>query len=275
MSLILDALRKSEQERQAQQENQQQTSLALAARTEPAAQSRPIFTYLLIIIFTCLITLALTYQFLLKTNTNGGNGADEQQLNVSSHEPAKHTEEKIFTLHQPARHTAINPPQKTSSKPITLVTPLLPTRAAAPEVRQTAPAASPNPNSAPDNKTAAASKQSSVTQSAATNSPGKVQAHTELSESESESESTFLHAVPHLKDMPQALQKQIPSLDYASHWYDKNAGQRNLIINNRSLHEGEWINTQLMLKSIKPNGAVFEFNKQTFHLPLLESWPQQ
>lgn len=268
MSLILDALRKSEQERQAQQENHQQTSLTLGARTEPATQSRPIFTYLLIIIFTCLITLALAYQFLLKTNVNG---ADEQQLNVSSHEPAKHTEEKIVTLGQPARHTAINPPQKTSSNPITLVTPLLPTRAAAPEVRQTAPAASPNPNSAPDNKTAEVSKQTSVTQSAATNSPGKVQAHTELTEPES----TFLHAAPHLKDMPQALQKQIPPLDYASHWYDKNAGQRNLIINNRSLHEGEWINTQLMLKSIKPNGAVFEFNKQTFHLPLLESWPQQ
>ncbi|MBV1874389.1 MAG: general secretion pathway protein GspB [Gammaproteobacteria bacterium] len=268
MSLILDALRKSEQERQAQQENYQQTNLPLGVRTEPAAQSQPIFTYLLIIVFTCIITLTLTYQFLLKTNTNE---VDEQQLNVSSHEPASHTEDKISTLLQPAGHTALNPPQKTSSKPITLVAPALPAWTATPKVILTTPTASPNPNSTPDNKTAAANKQASAIQPATTILPDKVQAHTELTESKSEP--TFLHTVPHLKDMPQSLQKQIPSLDYASHWYDKNADQRNLIINNRSLHEGEWLNTQLMLKSIKPNGAVFEFNKQIFHLPLLESWP--
>ena len=259
MSLILDALRKSEQERQAKQQHHQQTGLPPSVRIEPLPQSRPIFTYLLIIVLTCLITLAIAYQLFVRGNTNS---TIEQQA-------AMHHQTETKVILQPKTKIQRPSPLPQSTRTIreshesTTI----------PKAQSLTPPPRPHIHDTDINTPPLPPKQAIVIPTIINKPLKKVQAQTKSKPKRPSL--TPLHKVPHLKDMPEALHKQIPSLNYSSHWYDKIAQQRNIIINNRSFHEGEWITPQLMLKSIQTNGAVFVFNKQYFQLPLLESWPKK
>ena len=259
MSLILDALRKSEQERQAKQQNQQQTGLPPSPRIEPITQSRPIFTYLLIIVLTCLITLAIAYQWFVRANSN--LPVDQQTATDLQNQAVVMTQAK----------TNIQSP--TPLPQITRTTPKPHNSIALPKTRAITPPPRPRVHDVTTNNKPRPFKQAIVTPTVTSKPLKKGPVQTQFNPKRPSS--TPLHKVSHLKDMPEALQKQIPPLNYSSHWYDKNAQQRNIIINNRSFHEGEWVTAQLMLKSIQTNGAVFVFNKQFFQLPLLESWPNK
>jgi len=83
---------------------------------------------------------------------------------------------------------------------------------------------------------------------------------------------TIRPAVESLFDMPAQFQRQIPALNYASHWYAKEPRSRNVIINNRSLKEGDWINASIQIVEISRHQVTLTSQQQAFSLPALESW---
>ena len=79
-------------------------------------------------------------------------------------------------------------------------------------------------------------------------------------------------AVESLFDMSDQFQRQIPALNYASHWYAKEPRSRNVIINNRSLKEGDWVNSSIQILEISQHQLTLTMQQQAFSLPALESW---
>ncbi|HEX4974636.1 MAG TPA: general secretion pathway protein GspB [Pseudomonadales bacterium] len=76
-----------------------------------------------------------------------------------------------------------------------------------------------------------------------------------------------------ISELPPSVQRQIPTLNYASHWFDKTAHKSTVLINNLSLKEGASMGNGIIIKSITATGTVFDFNGWLFYLPMLENWP--
>ncbi|MFW2374444.1 MAG: general secretion pathway protein GspB [Gammaproteobacteria bacterium] len=84
--------------------------------------------------------------------------------------------------------------------------------------------------------------------------------------------SLFLESVPHLRDMPPLVQQAIPDMEFAGHVYSSNAEQRSVIINDRSMAEGETIVDGLKVEQITQKGVVFDYQNQLFQMPILQDW---
>lgn len=88
----------------------------------------------------------------------------------------------------------------------------------------------------------------------------------------SEPPSLALESVPHLLDMPSLVQQAIPNMEFAGHVYTSNAMQRSVIINGRSMAEGEVLVEGLRIEQITQNGVVFSYQDQLFQMPILQDW---
>lgn len=89
------------------------------------------------------------------------------------------------------------------------------------------------------------------------------------------SQKTGQDHAPLITELPHALQQQIPPLTYSSHWFDKASTKSTILINNISLKEGSRINNKLSVKSISAAGTVLDFNGQLFFLPMLQNWSDE
>ncbi|MCW8957333.1 MAG: general secretion pathway protein GspB, partial [Gammaproteobacteria bacterium] len=84
--------------------------------------------------------------------------------------------------------------------------------------------------------------------------------------------SLFLQSVPHLRDMPSLVQQAIPDMEFAGHVYSSNAEQRSVIINDRSMAEGETVVDGLKVEQITKQGVVFNYQGNLFQMPVLQDW---
>ncbi|PCJ12821.1 MAG: hypothetical protein COB04_17250 [Gammaproteobacteria bacterium] len=75
-----------------------------------------------------------------------------------------------------------------------------------------------------------------------------------------------------LFDMPSEFKRQIPRLKYASHWYAKDPVSRTVIINSRSLREGDWVNDSIQVMAISEEHVTLASQQESFSLPALVSW---
>lgn len=109
--------------------------------------------------------------------------------------------------------------------------------------------------------------------SVAVNEPAAVKHQTRSTQSAEPVEpSLFLQSVPHLQDMPSLMQQAIPDLEFAGHVYTRNSEQRSVIINNRSMAEGDIVVAGLKVEQITKQGVVFSYQGQLFHMPVLQDW---
>ena len=84
--------------------------------------------------------------------------------------------------------------------------------------------------------------------------------------------SLFLGSVPHLRDMPALVLQAIPDMEFAGHVYSSNPEQRSVIINGRSMAEGETVVEGLRVEQITEKGVVFDYQNQLFQMPILQDW---
>jgi len=70
--------------------------------------------------------------------------------------------------------------------------------------------------------------------------------------------------LPEFEDLPGSLQAVIPELHCAGHTYSTEPGKRMIIINNSILREGEKIDENLRLVEITWDGLILEFNGERF-----------
>lgn len=84
--------------------------------------------------------------------------------------------------------------------------------------------------------------------------------------------SLSLESVPFLRDMPTLMQQGIPDMEFAGHVYTSNPELRSVIVNGRSMAEGEMVVEGLSVEQITTKGVVFSYRGQLFQMPILQDW---
>jgi general secretion pathway protein B len=75
-----------------------------------------------------------------------------------------------------------------------------------------------------------------------------------------------------LWQLPVALRSGMPPLDFSLHVYSTRRDQRSIIINNRMMREGEYVNPELALSAITPDGVVMKYRSEYFRVSILDNW---
>ena len=65
-------------------------------------------------------------------------------------------------------------------------------------------------------------------------------------------------------ELPVAIQQELPPMSISVHAYSDKAGERLVDINNRLLHEGEYVAPGLKLESITPDGMILSYRGYRF-----------
>ena len=78
-------------------------------------------------------------------------------------------------------------------------------------------------------------------------------------------------AVP-IADIPDDIRKNIPRIAFEGHVYSSTPSRRSVMINGHKMREGDAIGEDLMLKRITPEGAEFEYRGYIFKLGALQDW---
>lgn len=72
--------------------------------------------------------------------------------------------------------------------------------------------------------------------------------------------------LPFYLDLSRALRDQMPRLAMSMHFYTDNPDRRLVRINDRLLHEGDWMNDDLQVVEITPSGATLDFMGKAFEM---------
>ena len=73
-------------------------------------------------------------------------------------------------------------------------------------------------------------------------------------------------------DLPDSIQQQLPAIVVSAHIYSTNPLQRSIVINNNFMEEGEYVIDNLILHEITPNGAIFDYEDTRFHYNVVSGW---
>ncbi len=73
-------------------------------------------------------------------------------------------------------------------------------------------------------------------------------------------------------DLPDSIKRQLPAIIVSAHVYSSNPLQRSIVINNNFLEEGEYVLDDLVLYEITSDGAIFSYHDTFFHHGVVNSW---
>ena len=73
-------------------------------------------------------------------------------------------------------------------------------------------------------------------------------------------------------ELPDSIKQQLPAIIISAHVYSSNPLQRSIVINNNFMEEGEYVIDDLRLHEITPDGAIFDFRDTRFHHGVVSSW---
>jgi len=77
---------------------------------------------------------------------------------------------------------------------------------------------------------------------------------------------------PTVAELPPAIQRSLPGIRISAHIYSENPSSRMVIINDRTLREGQVVVGGLVLKEITRDGVVFQFQGRRFRMSKLKVW---
>jgi len=72
--------------------------------------------------------------------------------------------------------------------------------------------------------------------------------------------------------LPESTKRQLPAIIISAHIYSSNPTQRNIVINDKFLEEGEYIMDDLVLQAITPDGAILNYQGTLFRYGAISSW---
>ena len=73
-------------------------------------------------------------------------------------------------------------------------------------------------------------------------------------------------------DLPEAIKLQLPAIIISAHVYSSNPLQRSIVINNKFMEQGEYVIDDLILHEITSNGAIFDYQGTRFHYGVVSTW---
>lgn len=74
-------------------------------------------------------------------------------------------------------------------------------------------------------------------------------------------------SVPGMRDLPEPMQRQIPAIAIGGYIYSKNPADRLLLIDKVLRHEGEELAPGLVLEKLQPKAAIFSFKGYRYRVP--------
>ncbi len=75
-----------------------------------------------------------------------------------------------------------------------------------------------------------------------------------------------------VEELPLSVRRNVPPIAFSGHVYSSIPTSRSVMLNDTKMREGQAVTTQLILKEITPNGAIFKFNGYLFSLVALQDW---
>ena len=75
-----------------------------------------------------------------------------------------------------------------------------------------------------------------------------------------------LSALPLYSELSKELRERMPRLDMSMHFYTSVSTRRLVRMNNRLLREGDWVNGEVEIVEITPNGVILDFLGKGFKL---------
>ena len=232
MSYILDALNKSEQERQGQQTPGLQT-----VHRPPPGKTTSRFPLLVVVGLFAAINIAGIGYWLTSQNNSA---ADSTSANTGTPE-------------QPAQQSVQSAPQ---SAPLTNQMPERTEIVASQE--QTAVSRSPAPES----------RQDPAPQTIQTVDQGTLI----TPETAFVSETNTISNTVRITELPVNVQRQIPDLVFSSHLYSDEASFRMVNINGKMRREGDMIANNLKLIEVSEEGVILGFRHYVFEVSVLRDW---
>jgi hypothetical protein len=97
-------------------------------------------------------------------------------------------------------------------------------------------------------------------------------ARAELVEGSARGEPVVEHSAPFIADLRQSQKDQIPSIFYSEHNWATNPAERSVVLNRQRFTEGQQVKPGLRLLEILPDSIVMEFQGTEFRLQSLNSW---
>ena len=76
-----------------------------------------------------------------------------------------------------------------------------------------------------------------------------------------------VESVPGMRDLPEPIQRQIPAIAIGGYIYSKNPADRLLLIDKVLRHEGEELAPGLVLEKLQPKAAIFSFKGYRYRVP--------
>lgn len=73
-------------------------------------------------------------------------------------------------------------------------------------------------------------------------------------------------------DLPESIKQQLPAIIISAHVYSSNPAQRSVVINNNFMEEGEYVIDDLILHEITTDGAIFNYQGTLFNLGVVSGW---
>lgn len=73
-------------------------------------------------------------------------------------------------------------------------------------------------------------------------------------------------------ELDDSIKQQLPAIIVSAHVYSSNPQQRSIVINNNFLEEGEYIIDGLVLHEITPKGAILDYNGILFSSDVVSGW---
>ena len=73
-------------------------------------------------------------------------------------------------------------------------------------------------------------------------------------------------------ELPESIKQQVPTITISAHVYSSNPLQRSIVINNNFMEEGEYILDDLVLHEITQDGAIFNYQGTLFNYGVVSGW---
>jgi len=73
-------------------------------------------------------------------------------------------------------------------------------------------------------------------------------------------------------DLPDSIKNQLPTITVSAHVFSTNPLQRSVVINNNFMEEGEYISNRLILHEITKDGAIFDYQGDLINYSVVSKW---
>jgi len=269
MSFILEALKKSEQQRQEQNEQPQKVRKRTLSLQSDRSNRRLLPWLLITLLSVILLGAWLIYSgsngLPLSSPTAGPEQASKDSASTSqpaSSEPALVASPLVSKPHNPVEQYSSTsdlprPPSVPEVEPAPVPRPL----GSSQKIKTRA--VNSNKESSMPRRTEGTTLQEKLVDGAVPTVVFNSPLPGTTSDQTPDSTSAQL---PLYSDLSRELRAQMPPLDMSMHYYTSEPERRMVRINDHLLHEGNWVDSNLQVVEITANGAILEFLGKNFEL---------